>query len=207
MSKISARHQIVRTYYLSAYEWRGQDPKKIAYHTIEITFVVALYRKSFGVDLPTAGVAITASGFDANKENCCSILSAPWIPIHRMPESGPNNFRNTRNVCWDNSRVGDNIIPRTWLPDTSFFGVDNNFSIKGMQKAIVLPDPVLAMTTVSTPVNITGNDFRWTGVGFFLLTKNKQTLEIQYYDALKNGFSFLIYISWLTRNPIRTIPR
>ena len=42
---------------------------------------------------------------------------------------------------------------------------DRYLSNKGMQKAAVFPDPVLAMTTVSFPERMTGRDFLWTGVG------------------------------------------
>lgn len=85
---------------------------------------------------------------------------------------------STFNVCKLNSRVGERMTAAADMDDALLDDdVDccdlrlcecRYFSNKGIQNAAVLPEPVLAITTVSFPDKITGRDFLCTGVGTFL---------------------------------------
>lgn len=114
------------------------------------------------------------SGEEERDANCFSIDSPPLIPMNLKDLSGVERkaprVLNTLSVWTDSSRVGDKItanadFEESLLPPPTLPRDANNFSRMGMRKATVLPEPVRAMTTASTPVRRMGSDLRCTGVG------------------------------------------
>lgn len=82
----------------------------------------------------------------------------------------------TFNVCKLNSRVGERMTAAADIDDALEYDEDcwdlrlcefRYLSRRGIQNAAVLPEPVLAITTVSFPDKTTGRDFLCTGVGTF----------------------------------------
>ena len=111
------------------------------------------------------------SGRELSRLNCFSMDSPPLIPIDfRLVND--DSVRQTRRVCMLNSRVGLRMTaPADLFRSAPLFSSPpppleaSNRSSTGIRNAAVFPEPVRAMTTVSLPLNTTGNDLRWTGVG------------------------------------------
>jgi hypothetical protein len=89
-----------------------------------------------------------------------SRLSPPTNRIVLRSVPRPNSF-TTLSVCRASSRDGDMMTPRAPTLAECVF----SFSIMGMTNAAVLPDPVRAMPTTSSPCMMRGTALRWMGVG------------------------------------------
>jgi hypothetical protein len=89
-----------------------------------------------------------------------SRLSPPTSRIVLKSVPRPNSL-TTFSVCKASSREGDMMMPLApTLAECCL-----SFSIMGMTKAAVLPDPVRAMPTTSSPWRSSGTALRWIGVG------------------------------------------
>ena len=108
------------------------------------------------------GVAISASGLRESSSNCSSIASPPTSSPNRS--GGATKCESSRAnlcVCSASSRVGESTTARTPTVVECAF----SRSKSGSRKAAVLPEPVRAIATTSSPAKMCGIARRWIGVG------------------------------------------
>lgn len=91
--------------------------------------------------------------------NCFSMESPPSTQQNRSPVNRPSSLANLR-VWRASSRVGERMRARAPEAREAF-----SRSKRGMRKAAVLPEPVLAIATTSRPSSSSGTVFLWIGVG------------------------------------------
>ena len=95
--------------------------------------------------------------------------------VFLIPEDLPNLSASSL-ICTANSRVGANTSRVG--PMRGSLRVALMCSMPGSRKPQVLPEPVLAMETMSRPWVAMGQDWAWMGVGFWypalLICKHRQ---------------------------------